>query len=189
VPAASSSPGPYWVSADSVFDRLEGAWNLDRTIESQATMIGVAVFKRHDTGVLRYREEGRILMADGKAFDGHRQYRFERTPEGFTVFFEEEPPRLFHRIKIARHGHVLAGSATHLCAPDIYESTYRFLVDGTFVIRHTVRGPRKDYVSATVFSRREAQYPRLAASIAFEPPARHAPLHGLHDHRADAALD
>jgi len=31
---------------------------------------------------------------------------------------------------------------------------YRFLPDGSFTIRHAVRGPRKDYLSATVFTRR-----------------------------------
>jgi hypothetical protein len=144
-----------WGSADAVFDRLEGAWDLARTIECHATMAGVAVFTRQHAGLLKYREEGRIRLADGKAFDAHREYRFERTADGFSVFFEEEPPRLFHRIRIAHDAaDALAGSAIHLCAPDVYDSHYRFLADGSFAIRHTVRGPRKDYVSATVFERR-----------------------------------
>ncbi len=45
-------------------------------------------------------------------------------------------------------------TATHLCTPDTYDSSYRFLGDGSFVIRHTVHGPRKDYLSATTFRRR-----------------------------------
>ena len=139
--------------ADAVFDRLEGAWHLDRTIEHQATMTGTAVFRRHGTDVLHYREEGRIRLADGKAFDGHREYRFERAPGGFTVFFAEAPPRLFHRIEVARDADGFTGSATHLCAPDTYDSSYCFLADGSFVIRHSVHGPRKDYVSTTLFRR------------------------------------
>jgi hypothetical protein len=143
-----------WGGVDALFDRLEGAWDLGRTIESQATMTGIAEFRRHDPNTLGYREEGRVQLSDGKGFDAHREYRFERAPHGFLVFFAEEPPRLFHRIELIRDGDALAGSATHLCAPDVYDSDYRFLADGTFVICHTVRGPRKDYVSTTVFKRR-----------------------------------
>ncbi len=144
-----------WGDADALFDRLEGAWDLRRTIENQATMTGVATFRREDPDAMEYREEGRVRLATGQAFDAHREYRFERVPHGFSVCFPEEPPRLFHRIELMRDGDALAGSATHLCSPDLYSSNYRFLADGTFAIRHEVRGPRKDYVSATVFRRRE----------------------------------
>jgi hypothetical protein len=137
-----------------VFDRLAGEWTLQRNIEGQASMSGVATFTPLETGMLKYREEGRIRLTDGKEFDGHREYLFERAPGGFLVHFAETPPRLFHAIAIVRDGDALAGSATHLCTPDTYDSSYRFLPDGSFTIRHTVHGPRKDYLSATVFSRR-----------------------------------
>lgn len=142
-----------WGTPGTVFDRLTGAWTLERTIEGQATMTGMAVFTPTAQGWSRYREEGRIRLADGKEFDGHREYLFERAPGGFVVHFAESPPRLFHAIEVVRDGDALAGSATHLCTPDTYDSSYRFLADGSFVIRHTVHGPRKDYLSATVFRR------------------------------------
>ncbi|MET3395484.1 DUF6314 family protein [Variovorax atrisoli] len=153
--APTLSPHPtVWGSPDTVFDRLAGEWRLQRTIEGQATMSGVARFTLLEAGgMLRYREEGRIRLADGKEFDGHREYLFERAPGGFVVHFAETPPRLFHAIAIVRDGDVLAGSATHLCTPDTYDSSYRFLPDGSFGIRHVVHGPRKDYLSDTVFNR------------------------------------
>ncbi|SDZ20791.1 hypothetical protein SAMN05518854_104234 [Variovorax sp. YR266] len=153
-PAPAFPPPPPWGTADTVFDRLVGAWDLERTIEGQASMTGTAMLTPLETGMLKYREEGRIRLADGKEFDGHREYLFERAPGGFVVHFAETPPRLFHAIGIMRDGDALAGSATHLCTPDTYDSSYRFLADGSFTIRHTVHGPRKDYLSATVFRRR-----------------------------------
>lgn len=149
----SSAP---WGDPGSVFDRLPGTWALERTIEGQASMTGTATFAPHEAGLLKYREEGRIRLADGKEFDGHRDYLFERAPGGFLVHFAETPPRLFHAIAVVRDGDALAGSATHLCTPDTYDSSYRFLPDGSFTIRHTVNGPRKNYLSATVFRRRGA---------------------------------
>jgi hypothetical protein len=143
-----------WGTPDSVFDRLEGIWDLDRIIEGKAGMRGSAVFRRLAAGLLKYREEGRIRLADGQTFEGHRDYLFERGPAGFSVLFAEDPPRLFHGIALLRDGDALAGSARHLCAADQYDSRYRFLADGSFVVEHTVYGPRKDYLSRTTFRRR-----------------------------------
>ena len=159
VQSSSSSFAPLapWGNPDTVFDALAGAWTLARTIEGQASMTGMAVFTPVAPHMLKYREEGRIRLADGKEFDGHREYLFERSPGGFVVHFAEPPPRLFHAIGILRDGEALTGSATHLCTPDTYDSSYRFLPDGSFEIRHTVRGPRKDYLSATVFTRKDAR--------------------------------
>jgi len=144
---------PPWGDAGAVFDRLEGAWQLMRTIEGQAEMQGVALFTREGPDSLHYREDGRVRLANGQSFDGHRAYRFERAPDGLAVFFAETPPRLFHAIALTADGDGWTGAATHLCTPDTYESRYRFLADGRFVIRHTVHGPRKAYVSETVFTR------------------------------------
>ena len=145
-----------WGTPDTVFDGLAGMWDLDRTIEGKATMVGSAEFRLLETDRLKFREEGRIRLADGQAFDGHREYVFERSPGGFSVLFVENPLRLFHSIAIVREGDALIGSAGHLCVADQYDSRYTFLADGSFVIEHTVNGPRKDYQSRTVFTRRGA---------------------------------
>ncbi|MBJ2157702.1 DUF6314 family protein [Variovorax sp. IB41] len=147
-------PLAFWGTPDTVFARLEGAWDLDRTIESKATMTGMAGFTRLETCQLKYREDGRIRLPDGQSFDGHREYVYERSPDGFSVFFAETPLRLFHDIAIVREGDALVGAAGHLCVADQYDSIYRFLADGTFVVEHLVKGPRKDYLSRTVFKRR-----------------------------------
>ena len=143
----------FWISADDVFDQLEGSWSLERIIEGLATMEGVATFTRDGADALAYHEEGEVRLVHGQAVKAHRDYRFERAPRGFNVLFAEVTPRLFHRIELAREDTALTGAAAHLCAPDTYDSSYQFLADGSFVIRHAVRGPRKDYVSTTTFSR------------------------------------
>lgn len=103
---------------------------------------------------LHYREEGRLRLLDGRAFDAHREYLYQGRPGGFAVLFAEQPPRLFHETAL-RPGDdetsAWIGTAAHLCAADLYDSLYRFLADGSFTLRHTVRGPRKDYVSLTRF--------------------------------------
>lgn len=144
----------FWHDADGIFDRLTGTWCLARTIDGMATMTGIAQFERQPADMLGYAERGRIRLASGDEFEAHRTYRFTRSRGGFSVYFDEEPLRLFHTIVLERDADVLTGGATHPCTPDTYRSSYHFFVDGTFAIRHTVRGPRKAYVSSTIFSRR-----------------------------------
>lgn len=141
-----------WGGPDAVFDRLAGNWRLHRTIEGQAEMKGTARFTALETGMMGYREEGRLRLADGNEFSAHKDYVFERAPDGFKVHFSETPLRLFHGIVLRSDGGVLRGSATHLCQPDTYDSRYSFRADGTFTIQHIVHGPHKDYVSVTAFS-------------------------------------
>lgn len=152
-PAAPAATRLSWGGPETVFHRLSGAWQLQRTIEGQAQMQGTARFTTLETGMLKYREEGRLRLADGNEFNAHKEYIFEGTPTGFNVFFAETPLRLFHRIELQKDGDALHGSATHLCTPDTYNSRYHFRSDGTLTIRHIVHGPHKDYVSDTAFWR------------------------------------
>lgn len=142
-----------WGNADDVFDRLEASWALDREIVGTARMTGTAAFRRLPNGLFAYREDARVQLESGKAFDGSRQYFFERAAGGFAVHFAEEPMRLFHAVAIAPQGDELVGTTTHLCIADTYDSRYVFNADGSFEIEHIVSGPRKGYVSRTVFTR------------------------------------
>lgn len=147
-----SRPGA-WGTADTVFDHLEGGWTLAREIVGTARMSGKAVFRRLPNGLFAYREEARVQLQNGRSHAGSQTYFFERAPEGFAVHFAEEPLRLFHAVAIVRQGDALVGGTTHLCVADRYDSRYVFRADGSFEVEHTVKGPRKDYLSRTVFQR------------------------------------
>ena len=155
-PTLSLSP---WGEADEVWRRLAGSWTFERAIEGQASMHGTAVFHAVPDAIpatLHCREQGRLRLLDGRSFDAHREYLYQGSPGGFAVLFAERPPRLFHEIALLPGDDgdtAWTGTAAHLCAADLYGSLYRFLDDGSFTLRHTVRGPRKDYVSLTNFRR------------------------------------
>jgi Family of unknown function (DUF6314) len=141
-----------------VLNDLQGQWRLDRSIEGHATMQGQAIFMPADQGWLHYREDGRLVLANGSQFDAAREYIFAPRAQGFSVFFQENPPRLFHDVTlVAGQGGEWLGEADHPCGEDHYRSLYRFLPDGRFVIRHVVTGPRKGYTMVTGYSRAEPQ--------------------------------
>lgn len=143
-----------WRDASQVMVRLAGTWLFDRVIEGQGSMQGIATFTPLDADGLGYREQGRLRLLNGTELEAEREYVFRKDDRGFDVFFKETPPRLFHAILLSASGDgALSGSASHFCNPDHYQSTYTFRVDGGFVIRHAVSGPRKDYTMVTTYTR------------------------------------
>jgi hypothetical protein len=116
-------------------------------------MTGAAIFTRQADHRLEYHEQGRFRLPAGQIIDAERHYIFEEHDGGFTVLFAERPPRLFHRIALERSGANVVGTGMHLCGDDRYDSRYEFHPDGSFLIRHAVCGPRKNYVMHTTYRR------------------------------------
>ncbi len=135
---------------------LTGHWTLSREIiasDGTATFSGTAEFVPLNSGALHYTERGVLTLPHGPSLSAFRTYIFQPDDTGFTVFFDEIPPRLFHDVKLVPDGELLLGRVSHFCAPDTYISTYRFWPDGSFEIVHDVTGPKKSYVSTTRYLR------------------------------------
>ncbi|MDA9436803.1 DUF6314 family protein [Bradyrhizobium sp. CCBAU 51627] len=144
-----------WGTAAEVVNRLAGSWSLSRIITGQATMQGAAVVTPSEDGMFAYREQGHLTLANGTTLEAEREYIFRQGERGFLVFFKKAPPQLFHEISLfASAEGALSGSAGHLCNLDHYQSTYTFLADGRFIVRHAVSGPRKDYTMVTAYTRK-----------------------------------
>ena len=143
-----------WGDASEVVTRLAGSWSFSRIVTGHVTVEGVAVVMPSDDGAFAYREQGHLTLANGTTLEAEREYIFRRGERGFSVFFKETPPRLFHEISLfASGGGALSGSAGHLCDLDHYQSAYTFFPNGRFVVRHVVSGPRKDYTMVTTYRR------------------------------------
>ena len=143
-----------WADFSVVIKKLAGSWSFDRVIEGQGTMQGIAIFTPLDRERLAYREQGNLKLLNGIELQAEREYIYSKSDRGFQVFFKEIPPRLFHEISLSKSvGGELSGDAGHRCNLDNYRSTYTFLPDGKFIIRHAVSGPRKDYTMTTTYLR------------------------------------
>ena len=136
-------------TASGLLRWLAGAWTLRRSIDNGASMIGTAVFTGQGGGRFAYAEHGELTLANGCCLDAERRYLFEEAIDGFTVWFPEAPPRLFHRVALHRAGQALIGGGLHLCGDDRYDSRYAFQADGWFSVRHVIAGPHKGYAIET----------------------------------------
>jgi hypothetical protein len=136
-----------------MFERLLGRWSFVREISGQGAMTGTATFEGVDANCAVYRESGELRLNGGERLRAQQRYVYAKEEDGFTVYFHDTG-ELFQRVLFtAGEGDGSKGSASHLCKADVYDSEYCLRGDGSFLVRHAVRGPRKDYVIRTVYRR------------------------------------
>ncbi len=140
--------------AGGVFEKLIGDWSLEREIPGRGRMNGRARFTLLDGATALYEESGELCLESGQTLHSRQSYVYEKTESGFAVRFADTR-ELFHVMRFAASGDDLVAEARHVCLNDLYLSGYTVRADGSFEMRHQVRGPQKDYSICTVYRRRE----------------------------------
>ena len=134
-----------------LFNSLKGEWILHRQITPGGVMSGKAVFLPQDEHSYLYEEEGQLQLDNGVMTDFLRRYIYRLIDDDIHVYYADglQNGQLFHKLDFQNE---TFATAEHSCPPDFYVSEYLF-ADGCFKVTHRVRGPKKDYVSLTDFTR------------------------------------
>ena len=135
-----------------VFEGLLGEWSLEREIPGRGRMKGRARFTLLDGETALYEESGELRLEGGQSLHSRQSYVYEKTEDGFAVRFADTR-KLFHVMRFAVSGDDLVAEASHTCLNDLYLSGYTVRRDGSFEVRHQVRGPQKDYRIRTTYCR------------------------------------
>ncbi|WP_417242487.1 DUF6314 family protein [Celeribacter sp.] len=133
---------------------FEGAWAITREITDftggpDARLTGQCTFAPEGAG-LTQAEVGTLQFAGSSvALKAERRYFWTAQGNEIAVFFDDT--RFFHAFD-PRGG---TAQAEHDCPPDRYEVRYGFGTGAllSWTVEWRVRGPRKDYLSLTQFSR------------------------------------
>jgi len=130
---------------------FEGRWRIARRIEDQwmsttGLFEGVARFTADGQG-LSYREVGELRLPQEAPMAASRNFLWREDGDGIAVFYADGAP--FHRIA----GDAPVVQAWHACGQDDYEVSYNFTRWPDWRAIWRVRGPRKDYVSITDYTR------------------------------------
>lgn len=124
---------------------FEGSWSLYRRITPQhgpgAIFEGTAVWSPVKDG-LDYVEQGIMQLEGQPAMQAERRYLWS---DDLSVFFEDG--RFFHAVPAQ------GGETDHWCDPDMYKGSYDFTQWPQFEVKWRVTGPRKDYLSQTLYTR------------------------------------
>ncbi len=134
---------------------FEGCWLLHRTIHdrlqgSEGGLKGQAILSSEGSSTLNYEETGTLRLGIGPAMIASRRYRWAFVGDVVSVTFEDGMP--FH--KFVPQGQV-AGT-DHPCGGDHYTVSYDFMTWPKWQAIWTVSGPRKNYVSTSIYTRADA---------------------------------
>lgn len=166
--------------ARAAFRALQGDWVISRRIVSKdqnfsGTLEGQASFhprfptQDHFDLEYLYVESGTFKSASGMEMRASRRYvyRYSEVKDELSVWFVKpehdlEVDYLFHTLEFqqpaeARKAGAVIAKADHLCVDDMYWTQYTVPLEGIalrrFTVQHTVKGPSKDYVATTRYSR------------------------------------
>ena len=151
---------PRPVPGRRVLELLRGHWAIDRQIEPGGHFSGTAAFTQRSADSLLYRETGRLVLDNGTAMDGENSYVYALRNGDIEVSFADGPSRGRHFIDIsmpADHPDDLpiVSADRHLCRLDTYDATVRIETRALFTLTYVVKGPKKSYVSRSVYRRLE----------------------------------
>ena len=130
---------------------FEGRWRIARRIEDHwmgttGLFEGVARFTADGQG-LAYHEVGELKLPQEPPMAASRRFLWRVDGDGIEVLYADGTP--FHRIA----GGQAVVQAWHACGQDDYEVSYNFTHWPEWRMIWRVRGPRKDYVSISDFTR------------------------------------
>ncbi len=130
---------------------FEGRWRIDRRIEDMRAgrtgwFEGQARLTADGQG-LAYRELGELRLGGARPLAASRRFLWRAEADGIAVLYEDGTP--FHRIA----GGAPVVQAFHACGPDDYEVSYNFTRWPAWRVIWRVRGPRKEYVSVSDYTR------------------------------------
>ncbi|MGI9351435.1 MAG: DUF6314 family protein [Rhizobiaceae bacterium] len=134
------------------FNTLIGEWSLSRAISTGEQMEGSLVFSRMDSSNLQANEVGDMRMASGNVISATRQWIWRIGDAGLQIYFDEDPPRLYHQVKPVARAGAWHGEGHHDCQPDTYVGDYLFS-DNKIIIKQDVLGPNKDYQIISEYQR------------------------------------
>ena len=116
-----------------------------------------------------YVESGTLLLNNGASMSASRKYvyRYSEAEDVLSVWFVKpdddfKVDYLFHGLTFvspeeARKMGACVAKADHLCVGDMYWTEYKLPIKGIalheFDVKHTVKGPEKDYVATTKYRR------------------------------------
>lgn len=145
-------------SAERAMSALKGLWSIDRTVEPGGHFAGTARFTPLPDGRLLYAETGTLRLPDGTELEGGNRYIYALRDGAIDMTFADGENAGAHFIDLAfspaqTGAWPLHAAGRHLCRLDQYDAIFRLEHPDRYTMTYVVCGPRKGYVSRSVYTR------------------------------------
>jgi Family of unknown function (DUF6314)/Flavin-binding monooxygenase-like len=148
----------------TVSSALIGRWSFERTIRCKLTTSEQRVcgeikytLSGPNLECLRYREDGFLELPNGSRLEVFREYEYMLQVDLLNIHFVEngEPTHLFLSLRFQKGSNgAWTATSDHLCINDLYKGDFSIKFDGLsateVAMTYNVKGPNKDYESATL---------------------------------------
>jgi hypothetical protein len=134
------------MKAKDLFERLQGTWNIKKTLGYLGCALGQAKITLTTEGHLLYREDVEVVI-DGSKNLAYKEYIYSIENGALCKKFTDH--RLFYELKLGSND----ATGEHDCLADHYHASYVFAGNNAFTLEYEVRGPRKYYSIVTEFDR------------------------------------
>lgn len=117
--------------------------------------MGQAIFAPSGPECLAYTEVGVLYPDSGRPTVHRSRYLYRLNGDQISVFRDGSPERVVHIIQPYQGqepNHYQSTEWLQLCIPDIYQTSYEFLADGSFIARHHLFGPGKNCLTTTIYT-------------------------------------
>lgn len=120
-----------------VFSILQGVWDVQKIIDGNEAMRGIAEFSAFGANAYICKESG--SWANGQEYFQETRYILTKN------FLELQREATMFQLNFQRsHDHLVA-EAKHQCGDDNYQLTFKIISSNQILQSYTVKGPRKDY--------------------------------------------
>ncbi|MBS0272157.1 MAG: hypothetical protein JSR85_05870 [Proteobacteria bacterium] len=137
-----------------LFFSLEGKWAFNRSINGSEIMRGTALFHSVNECLpsYSYQEEGIYSAGPLSQLSFFREYFYCLNNKTIEVYFsfQKKKHNFFYALAFSCPN---LANGVHHCVHDVYKATYVFLEKDIFLLQYDVRGPKKDFVIQTTFTR------------------------------------
>ena len=141
------------MTPDQIFKSFSGKWNLKRVLGTYGVIEGLATFSTScDKGFILYREDFNISNFNQNSMHSHKEYEYQFNCDKIVKYFKSEnvQRQIFYELKFLSNNLAVA---KHVCKLDSYDVEYNFKSLCNFRLKYTVRGPNKNYVIETEFTK------------------------------------
>jgi hypothetical protein len=136
-----------------IFKSLSGKWSLERILGAYGIIEGLATFSEgHEINILDYREDFNISNFNQNSMRSYKEYEYHLLEDKIVKYFKSEnnSKRMFYELEFLSDDFAVA---QHICNLDRYDVEYKFKNPGNFKLKYSVKGPRKDYIIETEFTK------------------------------------
>ena len=132
-----------------------GQLRLERTYSGDEKATGVLDIDQVNDHFFQCHEYGTMILPTGYEGDFSKKFSLRFEGEIIKIYCDHATEGVYQFITPFLKDDEWIASGIHHCIDDIYKTDYAFSMARGFSVVHTVAGPKKNYISTSIYSKED----------------------------------